>query len=130
MTQSTGKYRKRGTGSIRLGYLAHTRNGVTQAEHIVIAERALGKPMPAGAVVHHADGNKLNNAPTNLVICPNQAYHRLLHRRMAAMQACGDPNWRKCWVCKQYDDPARLYISPNGQNINHRACVQHKEKTA
>lgn len=128
MTRSTGKYRQRGTGSIRLGYMAHTVNGVTKADHVAIAERALGKPLPPGAVVHHADGNKLNNAPTNLVICPSVSYHRLVHRRMDAMDACGHPDWRKCWICKRYDAPTNLYISPNGQNIHHRACAINREK--
>jgi hypothetical protein len=127
MTASTGKYRKRGSGSIRLGYLAHTRDGVTKAEHVAIAEKALGKPLPPGAIVHHADGNKLNNAPENLVVCPSAAYHRLIHRRMNALAQSGNANWRKCWICKQYDSPDRLYISPNGQNIRHHECAKRKE---
>ena len=57
-------------------------NGKRQYEHIVVAERALGKPLPKGAVVHHVDGQQWNNEPSNLVICPDQAYHMLLHRRM------------------------------------------------
>jgi len=47
-----------------------------------IAEQALGKPLPKGALVHHADGNALNNDPENLVICPDNAYHNLLHKRL------------------------------------------------
>ena len=48
--------------------------------HAVRAERALGKPLPKGAVVHHVDGDKWNpNA--RLVICQDQAYHALLHKR-------------------------------------------------
>lgn len=44
-------------------------------EHILIAEKALGKYLPPGAVVHH-------HSPTQLVICEDQAYHMLLHKRM------------------------------------------------
>jgi hypothetical protein len=51
-------------------------------EHILVAESVLGHSLPAGAVVHHVDGNKHNNAPGNLVICEDDAYHRLLHTRM------------------------------------------------
>lgn len=35
-------------------------------EHILIAERALGKPLPRGTEVHHVDESKANNARTNL----------------------------------------------------------------
>jgi hypothetical protein len=124
MTASTGKYRKRGTGSIRFGYLMNTKNGVSKFEHIEVAERALGRSLPSGAIVHHIDKNRMNNAPTNLVICQSAAYHRLIHRRMDAMEVCGNPEWRKCWVCKTYDAPERLYISPNGMNIHHKNCTK------
>jgi hypothetical protein len=58
--------------------------------HIVRAERALGKPLPPGAVVHHADGSKADDAP--LVICQDQSYHLLLHLRMRIRAAGGNPD--------------------------------------
>jgi hypothetical protein len=61
-------------------------------EHVLIAERALGKPLPAGADVHHVDENKGNNANANLVICQDRAYHRLLHVRARIVRAGGNPN--------------------------------------
>ncbi len=95
-------------------------------EHVVIAERALGHALPPKAVVHHADGNPRNNVNANLVICPDQAYHLLLHTRMEALSACGNANWLKCEYCKQYDDPEnmRLYKQKRGANpkARHRAC--------
>src|SRR5690242_4368171 len=50
-------------------------------EHVMLAEKALGKQLPRGAQVHHVDGNKQNNAPNNLVVCEDASYHRLLHQR-------------------------------------------------
>ena len=50
--------------------------------HILIAEKALGRPLPKGAVVHHANEKKDDNRNQNLVICENQTYHKLLHTRM------------------------------------------------
>lgn len=101
-------------------------NGVRTVEHVLIAESVLGKKLPLGAVVHHADGNPRNNAKMNLVICPDQAYHFLLHTRMDALAACGNASWLKCEYCKQYDDPAnlRLYKQKRGANFKgrHRKC--------
>ena len=54
-----------------------TVNGERKYEHRLRAEKALGKPLPAKAIVHHHRGTM----PT-LVICPDQAYHLLIHARM------------------------------------------------
>lgn len=51
-----------------------------QTLHRRRAELALGKPLPRGAEVHHADGSMRDDAP--LVICQDRAYHMLLHKRM------------------------------------------------
>ena len=73
------------------------RNGLL---HRIRAERALGKPLPIGAVVHHADGSRDDDAP--LVICPDNAYHRALHARMRVAAAGGNP-WTEqiCSRCRR-----------------------------
>ncbi len=50
-------------------------------EHILIAEKALGKPLPPKVVVHHVNETK-DSGP--LVICQDDNYHKLLHKRMRA----------------------------------------------
>jgi hypothetical protein len=64
------------------------------------AERALGRPLPRTAVVHHLDGSRRVDAP--LVILENQAEHMQLHARMRVVQAGGDP-WREriCGRCRR-----------------------------
>ncbi len=76
--------------------------------HRDIAEKAYGKKLPLGAIVHHADADPYNNENTNLVICPNEAYHNLLHLRLKAFAASGNPSWLKCYVCKEYDAPENV----------------------
>ncbi len=41
-----------------------------------------GKYLAPWHLVHHLNGNKLNDANNNLVICENQVYHMLLHKRL------------------------------------------------
>lgn len=96
-------------------------------EHIVVAEMALGKPLPIGAVVHHVNENHYDNRNENLVICENRAYHALLHARLRALKECGNPDWRRCNFCHKYDDPANLRRG-NRTQIFHDGCVKAYHK--
>lgn len=76
--------RKDGEGTVKSnGYIQIQVNDRLTYEHIYLAERALGKRLSRGMRVHHMNENKQDNyTPFNLVICPNEFYHRLLHKRM------------------------------------------------
>lgn len=93
-------------------------------EHVLVAERALGHPLPPGAEVHHWNEDKADNAPGNLVICPDSDYHRLMHMRARALDACGNANWRRCPFCKTHDDPANMVFRTHRKSGRyfHRAC--------
>ena len=47
--------------------------------HREMAAQKLGRPLRPGEVVHHIDGNKLNNHPDNLIIFASQAEHSAHH---------------------------------------------------
>lgn len=116
-------------GRIRIWNPEHLRadkQGYVQ-EHILIAEKALGKSLPIKAVIHHVNNNPGDNFPNNLVICQDNAYHKLIHRRTRAFAACGHASWRKCVHCKKYDSPENLTIC--GNTIYHKYCEKtHGQK--
>lgn len=88
-------------------------------EHILIAEKAFGRALPPGAVVHHVNGTKDSG---DLVVCEDNAYHKLLHQRSRAYKACGHSSWRKCRYCKSWDDPINMWTSSKTKEAYHRSC--------
>lgn len=94
--------------------------------HILMVEKVLGHKLPEGAVVHHVNGDNADNRNDNFVVCPDQAYHLLLHQRMRALESCGNADWLKCLYCKQYDAPEN--IKRSGRAKWHRACMNEYQK--
>lgn len=95
------------------GYVRVRLDRKDRPEHVVIAERALGKALPPGAVVHHVNGDRTDNRPSNLVICQDQAYHCALHRRQRVRNMGGDPFRDKvCGRCRT-PKPLSEFSAPN-----------------
>jgi len=46
-------------------------------EHIVVAEAKYGRKLKSGEVVHHVDGNRLNNDMDNIIIMARDEHTRL-----------------------------------------------------
>jgi hypothetical protein len=102
-------------------HLRRRHNGETRNVSDIMVETRLGRRLKHPELVHHVDGNVKNNDPSNLVVCPDQRYHKLIHQRTDAMNACGNPNWLKCEYCKKYG-PASEVITVGRYNHRHREC--------
>jgi hypothetical protein len=78
------------------------------AEHILLAEKALGKPLPVKAIVHHIDHDGLHNVNSNLVVC-QESYHALIHYREKIVMAGGHPSRHKiCGGCAQLKETSEF----------------------
>ena len=49
-------------------------------EHILVAEKILGRPLKKEEVVHHKDGKRNNNDPSNLLVFKTKADHTSFHK--------------------------------------------------
>ena len=118
---------KKGEGSKRGdGYLVMHSGGKKVYGHVLIIEKALGHPIPAGAPTHHVDEYPSNNVNSNLVLCDSNAYHHFVHMRTRALKECGHASWRRCTFCGKYDDPENMYIYL--KLAYHRSCSSKYNK--
>lgn len=79
--------------------------------HRVRVEQVLGRVLPRSVVIHHADGTR--GLTSTLVVCPNQAYHKLLHARMRVVVAGGNPNTESiCAHCRTVKPRAAFSAHP------------------
>lgn len=110
------------------GYISITKNGKRVSQHTSKCEIAIGKRLPKGAEVHHINGVKTDNRNENLVICQSAGYHQLLHARQKAFDGCGNPDFRECRYCGEFDSVENLYIPSGSQKGHHRKCRQEDRK--
>lgn len=113
------------TGYVRIVVKWHpkaSKCGGYHLEHILMAEKVLGRFLKRSEVVHHVDENRQHNVNSNFVIC-DRALHKLIHYRIIALRICGHADWKKCWLCKTYSDPIDLVKNKGRNAFYHHDCM-------
>lgn len=107
------------------------------SEHILLAEKAIGKYLDPRHKVHHIDGDVANNVNGNFVVCEDQGYHLLLHQRQRAFDACGDASARVCNICGSYESQSDIALyayrrkgRSDSTQARHRECNKQHVKRA
>jgi hypothetical protein len=71
-------------------------------EHILVAEKKIGRPLNNEEVVHHVNGNPADNNPDNLFIFDSLANHAAHHANQRIIADGVNPETEKrCPRCKQ-----------------------------
>lgn len=99
-------------------------NGKSTRNHVIVVEKALRRAIQRSEMVHHIDGNQANDKPGNLILCPDMAYHSLLHMRQEALDTCGNADYKRCCICKIYTDPVDMQevLKPGTHVYKHFTC--------
>jgi len=72
-----------GNGYIMINGNGRFREG-REYEHRAIMEKHLGRRLKDEEVVHHIDGDRANNAISNLMLFPNDSEHHKYHGELKA----------------------------------------------
>ena len=110
-------------------YKTIKKDGTVRSEHRMIMERILGRKLSAEEIVHHIDGNKWNNDPSNLMILTREEHARVhfkdINRSKAVVQCDMDGTAIKTWPSAR---EAERNTHVAFQNIY--KCCRGKRKTA
>lgn len=70
---------KGGRISSSTGYIYIKIDGKEVGEHVLVAEKKIGRRLEADEVVHHINGDKTDNRPENLQVMTNSEHVKLHH---------------------------------------------------
>lgn len=91
-------------------------------EHILVMEQELDRFLADGEQVHHIDEDKSNNDPENLMLFSDESSHKQFHSKLEAFKACGNEDFVRCGICKEYFDPRFEEHYNYGKGFEHKSC--------
>lgn len=94
----------------------HCRSNGRMLEHRFVMEQKLGRYLKPSEIVHHLDGVKTNNHPSNLVVCKSDREHFDYHARTCIV--CGGGHYGKGFCSSHYGKWMRLGYSTRGIKEN------------
>ena len=101
-------------------------------EHILVAEKKIGRPLVGDELVHHADHSPSNNSPENLMVLADQNAHMKQHAiERAAATGADHGITKKCGSCLEIK-PVSMF-SPNisrGVKLLQGKCKTCRSKEA
>lgn len=96
------------------GYRIIYRDGKRGFEHRFIMEEAIGRELMNGEVIHHRDGNKLNNVLSNLELHNCNAVHMGRHSKWYR-----DTHQKQCRICHKIKPRSDFYKQSPGKLTGH-----------
>lgn len=115
----------RRTGTIHKGYRrVRDADGKQVHEHRLVLEQHFQRKLTASEIVHHKDGNKLNNALDNLELLPSQVDHLQKHRKTFSSVL-----ERQCSLCQQIKPVTEFYLRNDRPDGLHSHCKECTRKT-
>lgn len=105
-------------------------------EHRYLIEKKIGRLLDRSEIVHHIDGDKLNNELSNLELCDSIATHKFEHRStQSQLKPLNEINTIiECGCgCKmtflKYDEDGRERKYINGHAARHKRILRQKEQS-
>ena len=74
------------------------------AEHVLVMEQKLGRPLKRGEVVHHMSGDRADNRPENLRLFASASEHLQHHRKQRrkvvrlGLKSITEGEWIEAWL--------------------------------
>lgn len=111
-------HRFKGGNISPLGYKRVMVDGVLMHEHRHVVELHLGRKLAPSEIIHHKDGNKLNNQLSNLELLSSNSEHMDRHRKWYS-----DTINKQCNTCEQIKPRTNFYRSTRkGRDSHHPMC--------